>query len=160
MQSDVDTARQSAARSLSGTSAHLEPPRVLEDLEWQVAVMRPAGVSHSVAQVLDHMVFWQAWILRALDGKRSSMAGGWRGAAPTSRARWERAVERFKAGLDELSRRAREGSPFDKPGRISRLELLQTAASHNSHHAGQIVILRQMLGAWPISRRRSRGARS
>jgi hypothetical protein len=32
--------------------------------------------------------------------------------------------------------------------------MLQTAASHNSYHAGQIVILRQMLGAWPASRKR------
>jgi len=27
--------------------------------------------------------------------------------------------------------------------------MLQTVASHNSYHTGQVVLLRRILGAWP-----------
>jgi uncharacterized damage-inducible protein DinB len=154
MQKGLDIARRSLVRSLSGASAHLDPHRVIENLDWQVTSLRPAGVSHSIAQVLDHMVSWQEWILTWLDGTRSNTAGGWRGDPYMSRVQWERSLERFTAGLDELLRRGREESLFDTPVRTSRLQMLQTAASHNSYHAGQIVILRQLLGAWPASRKR------
>jgi uncharacterized damage-inducible protein DinB len=154
MQRGLHIARRSLVRSLSGAGAHLDPHRVIENLDWQVACLRPAGVSHSIAQVLNHMVFWQEWVLKWLDGTRSNTAGSWRGDPSTSRVQWERSLERFDAGLDELLRRGREESLFDTPVRTSRLQILQTAASHNSYHAGQIVILRQMLGAWPASRKR------
>jgi hypothetical protein len=100
------------------------------------------------------MVFWQDWILKWLDGERCSTAGSWRSRSPISRMEWERSIAQFKAGLAELSRRTREESPFSKIGRTSRLEMLNTAASHNSYHAGQIVILRQVLKSWPPSRSR------
>jgi hypothetical protein len=31
----------------------------------------------------------------------------------------------------------------------SRLEMLHTIAGHNSYHVGQVVLLRQLLAAWP-----------
>src|SRR5262249_12094487 len=36
-----------------------------------------------------------------------------------------------------------------KRGRKTPLEVLQTIASHNSYHLGQVVVLRQRLCAWP-----------
>jgi uncharacterized damage-inducible protein DinB len=97
------------------------------------------------------MVFWQDWIITWLDGKKPpSTTGSWRGSDfPASQEEWERAVPRFRSGLDELARRAREADLVSKRGTTSRLEMLYTVASHNSYHAGQVVVLRQMLGAWP-----------
>jgi uncharacterized damage-inducible protein DinB len=154
MAENIEIATRSISRALSGRGSHLEPSRVFENLDWKLAAARPDGVSHSIFQVLHHMVFWQDWILKWLDGKRLSTAGSWRSGPLTSRIEWERAIARFKAGLAELSRRAHEESPFDKSGKTSRLEMLHTAASHNSYHCGQIVILRQMLKSWPPSRSR------
>jgi uncharacterized damage-inducible protein DinB len=96
------------------------------------------------------MVFWQDWTVNWLDGKKPpSTAGSWRGSdGPASREEWERAVRRFRSGLDELKRHSREADVLSKRGKTSRIEMLHTVASHNSHHAGQVVLLRQMLGAW------------
>ena len=151
---DIEIATRSISRALSGQGAHLDPTRVFENLDWKLAGSRPEGVSHSISQVLHHMVFWQDWILQWLDGRRTSTTGSWRSSPPMSRREWERSIAQFNAGLAELSRRAREESPFHKSGRTSRLEMLNTAAAHNSYHAGQVVILRQLLKSWPPSRQR------
>jgi len=155
MPDDVELARRGIARALSARGAHLEPTRVVAGLDWRITGSRPDGASHSIYQLVNHMVFWQDWVLAWLDGRKpTTMSGGWRPeVGPTTRKEWDRSVERFTTGLAELRRRAQEGSPFEKKGRTSRLEMLHTAASHNSYHAGQIVMLRRILGCWPPSRR-------
>jgi uncharacterized damage-inducible protein DinB len=35
-------------------------------------------------------------------------------------------------------------------GKTSRLRMFHTIASHTSHHIGQVVMLRQLLGKWPL----------
>ena len=142
---------KAVTRALSGKSAHIQPGSVFAGLDWKVAGTRPAPVPHSVFQLLNHMVFWQEWVVSWLDGKRPpSTSGSWRGPdAPASRAEWEQGVARFRSGLEALARCAREGDLLSKRRRTSRLEMLQTAAAHNSYHAGQVVTLRQLLGMWP-----------
>jgi uncharacterized damage-inducible protein DinB len=116
-------------------------------------------VAHTVFQLLNHMVFWQDWVVAWLDGQKPpSTSGSWRGSdGPATREEWERAVGRFRSGLAELARCAGEGDLLIKRGRTSPLEMLQTAISHTSYHTGQVVMLRQMLGAWPPSPRGRRG---
>ncbi|HEY7818849.1 MAG TPA: DinB family protein, partial [Vicinamibacteria bacterium] len=62
-------------------------------------------------------------------------------------------MRRFQRGLEDLRRRSRESELFQKRisagAEKSRLEMLHTIASHGSYHVGQVVLLRQMLGAWP-----------
>jgi len=62
---------------------------------------------------------------------------------------WERALGHFKKGLKDLDRRAGTEDLFSKGGEKSRLEMLQNISAHNSYHLGQVVLMRQMLGAWP-----------
>jgi uncharacterized damage-inducible protein DinB len=151
MNADLKAPSKAIARALAGRSAHLDPARVFVGLDWKVVGTRPEGVAHSLFQLVNHMVFWQDWTVIWLDGKKPpSTAGSWRGNhAPGSREEWDLAVRRFRSGLDELTRRARDTDLLSRRGKTSRLEMLHTVASHNSYHAGQVVVLRQMLGAWP-----------
>jgi uncharacterized damage-inducible protein DinB len=143
---------KAVARALVGKSAHLDPARVFEGLDWKLVGTRPEGAAHSLFQLVNHMIFWQDWTVNWLDGKKPlSTAGSWRGRdAPGSREEWELAVRRFRSGLDELTRRAQETDLLSQRGKTSRLEMLHTVACHNSYHAGQVVVLRQILGAWPL----------
>jgi uncharacterized damage-inducible protein DinB len=146
--------RKALGSALSGTGAHSATRTVFADLDWRLAGIRPDGAPHSAYQLLNHMRYWQAWVLGWLDGESPPLpahaAGSWRGGVlPASRRAWESAVREFESGVDALERRASAGDPYKKHGGKRRLEMLSTIASHNSYHAGQVVMLRQLLGAWP-----------
>jgi uncharacterized damage-inducible protein DinB len=162
MDRDRQALTKSITRALSGKAAHLEPTRVFAELDWKAVGSRPGPAAHSVFQLLNHMAFWQEWVVSWLDGKTPpSTSGSWRGRdGPATRGEWEQAVARFQSGLEALARCAREGDLMSRRGKTSRLEMLQTATSHNSYHIGQVVVLRQLLGAWPppSGRRRGRAA--
>lgn len=145
---------KTVGRALSGTGAHVGSHSVFEGLDWKLADARPADAPHSVFQLLNHLIYWQDWVVKWLDGKTPAIpkhaSGSWPGSAsPGSSEEWERAVNDFCKGLEALERGSRGADLLAKRGRKSRLEMLQTIASHNSYHLGQVALLRQMLGTWP-----------
>jgi uncharacterized damage-inducible protein DinB len=144
--------------SLSGKGAHVEIARAFDGLDWKLAGARPPGVEHSIFQLLNHIIYWQEWVVKWLDGADPPIpehaSESWPGdAAPESGSDWEETVRRFQQGLEDLGKRSRESDLFRKRisagAEKSRLEMFHTIASHGSYHVGQIVLLRQMLGAWP-----------
>jgi uncharacterized damage-inducible protein DinB len=142
------------SNALSGTGAHVETQTVFAALDWRLAGIRPDNAPHSVYQLLNHMIYWQEWVVKWLDGSSPPIpkhaSGSWPGPpGPASRKEWDQAVRRFRNGLKVLTRRSQEADLLSSGGTKTRLEMLHTIASHNSYHAGQIVFLRQMLGAWP-----------
>lgn len=145
---------KTVSTALSGQGAHVEARRVLEGLDWKTAGSKPRGISHSVFQLTNHMVYWQEWVVRWFDGKKTPIpkhaSGSWPGrVSPATAEEWKQTVRRFKSGLAQLDQRSRECDLFSKRGRKSRLEMLQTIALHNSYHIGQVAQLRQLLGVWP-----------
>jgi uncharacterized damage-inducible protein DinB len=145
---------EALGRALSGAGAHAGTADVFAALDWKHAGVRPANAPHSVYELLHHMIFWQEWVLSWLDGRRPRIprhaAGSWtRRRGPSNRREWTATVRRFRQGLKALTRRAREADLFSGDDRRSRLDMLHTIASHNSYHAGQVVLLRQLLDDWP-----------
>jgi uncharacterized damage-inducible protein DinB len=145
---------KAVAGALLGKGAHVETKTVFAALDWKLAGRRVERAPHSVYQLLNHMLYWQEWVVKWLDGERPPIpkhaSVGWPGdAAPTSPVQWERAVRRFRNGLEGLTRRSRQADLFSERGGKTALEMLQIIALHNSYHAGQVVLLRQVLGAWP-----------
>jgi uncharacterized damage-inducible protein DinB len=142
------------ANALSGKGAHAATKNLFAGLDWQAAGARPRSAPHSIYQLLNHMSYWQNWVVSWLDGGSPPIpkhaAGGWPGAsAPASSKEWQRAVRAFRSGLARLDRQSRQTSLLTVRGKHTRLGMLQAIASHNSYHAGQVVALRQILGAWP-----------
>lgn len=154
MANDRNVLRKMMSRVLSGKDAHVVNATVLEGLDWKLAGARPDGVPHSVFQLVNHMIYWQEWVRRWLDGKRPKVpkhaAGGWPGGvSPANRREWEQAVRRFRNSLNGLERRSCKEKLLSKPGKMTGLEMLHSVGSHNSYHVGQVAFLRQQLGAWP-----------
>ena len=140
--------------ALAGTGAHADTKTIFEALDWRLAGSVPAGAAHSVYQLLNHMLYWQDWVIDWFDGDEPALPehaeSSWPGAvAPASHAEWQRAVKSFGRGLNQLARASRRADLFSAVRGKSPLEMLLTIASHNSYHAGQVVALRQQLGAWP-----------
>ena len=141
-------------RTLSGKGAHVATGTIFGGSDWQTAGALPAGAAHSIFQLANHMSFWQDWAVEWLDGGNPKIpkhaSGSWPGAAaPAGAKEWKDAVRRFRTGLERLTRQSRKGDLLARRGDHTRLSMLHAIASHNSHHAGQVVTLRQMLGKWP-----------
>ena len=158
MSGDRNVLERTVGHALSGEGAHVEARSAFEGLDWKVSGTRPDRVPHSIFQLLNHMIYWQEWVVKWLDGENPPIpkhaSGSWPGnAGPVSPEDWERAVGRFGTLLDELSHRSGEADLYSMSVSVgsekSRLEMFQTIGSHNSYHLGQVVLMRQMLGAWP-----------
>ena len=142
------------SRALSGKGSHAAAARAFSGLDAETAGARPGHLPHSLFQLLNHVVYWQDWVLKWLNGERPPVpkhaSGSWPGGpAPANATEWRRGVRHFQSGLKELERRSRDADLLAGIGKRSRLEMLLTIASHNSYHIGQAVALRQMLGKWP-----------
>ncbi len=154
MKTDNEVLKKMVGRALSGKDAHVEVKSALEGLDWKLAGDLPAGIPHSIYQLLNHIVYWHEWAAKWLDGKKPSIpkhaAGSWPGSkGPANSKEWKQAVRRLEKAVDSLSRRCGEGDILSKRGGKSRMEMLLAISSHGSYHIGQVVQLRQMLGAWP-----------
>ena len=140
--------------ALSGKGAHAATMNLFAGLDWKAAGARPKGVSHSIFQLLNHISYWQDWVVKWLDGENPPIpkhaSNGWPSSpGPTAPKEWRRAVRGFQRGLKRLDRQAREADLLATRGKHTRLGMLQAIASHTSYHAGQVVLVRQMLGTWP-----------
>lgn len=150
--------RATLVRALSGEGAHVRVKTALDGVTWTQAGAQPHGVPKSIHQLVDHLVFWNAWVVEWLDGADPPIplhaSGSWRAAArPATRDEWETAVTRLGGLADALERHAREdgldSTRLSVGAPKSRAAMLHAIASHNSYHLGQIVLVRQLLGAWP-----------
>ena len=144
----------SLSRALTGEGSHVEAKDVFDGLDWNVAGRQPEGAPHSILQLLNHLIYWQDWVVSWLDGEDPPIpehaAGSWPGAPrPEDAIAWDQAVQRFVEGLERLISHVREADLFTEGDGKTRLEMLQTIALHNSYHLGQVVLMRQLLGAWP-----------
>jgi uncharacterized damage-inducible protein DinB len=145
---------------LVDTHAHMPPAQILEDLAEQHAAQRISNMPHSIAEVLAHVEFWQNWFLKRCRGEEApfpeSAALGW---PAVSAENWNGIRERFLKGLeaaaafdahpDLLEKPIHPAFEFPPMADYTIRDALLHLANHNSHHLGQIVTLRQLLGVWP-----------
>lgn len=155
MSADDKAAERLARRALSGKASHAQTKEVFSGLALKAAGSKPRGASHSVYELLWHMSYWQDWAIAWLDGEKPAVprhaSGSWPAeAGPAGKTEWEEAVKQFRGGLAKLEQACRgAGSSTGRGGGPKRLEMLHTIAAHNSYHAGQVALLRQLLGTWP-----------
>ena len=135
--------------------AHISPARAIEGLTQEQATRRPNGVAHSIADLVAHMTFWQNWFCDRCDGIAAPLAAhapeGWPSPGP-----WADAHAAFTRGVDRavaLGRRADQSitPPIEFPplAHYTVRDALVHMAQHNSHHTGQVIVLRQIMAIWP-----------
>ena len=145
---------------LLDTFVHIPPVYALADLTAADATRVPAAGVHSVAAILGHIEFWQSWFLDRCDGQSTPMpvtaADAWPAVPATD---WPHVLGRFEGGLaraaafgEDLDRLANPIAPaieFPPLAHFTIRDALTHVAQHNSHHLGQIIVLRQLMGLWP-----------
>lgn len=140
--------------------AYAPPSHILEDLSEAHAHRRVDGSAHTIAELVAHLAFWQAWFLARCHGQPAPMpehaAEGWPLTPPGS---WPGTHAAFQSGLKDAALlaadRDRAAVPlapaieFPPLAHYTIGDALTHVAIHNAHHLGQVVTLRQQLGCWP-----------
>jgi uncharacterized damage-inducible protein DinB len=150
---------------LHGIGAHADPLGCIEDVSSELASRHVDGFPHSIRDLLFHMNYWMDYELRRIRGRKPvypehSSESFPAPNSPVNSAEWERLKLRFAELLVEFAalaqspepemRRQIESARAEDLNRSGTLEaVIWQMVAHNSYHAGQIVVLRQMLGAWP-----------
>lgn len=139
----------------------LAPARALEGLSPTLADRRIDGAPHSIAEIVAHLNFWQNWFIRRVEGTAAPMvrhaAEGWPAVAAGS---WPVLQQEFVDGLSRLTAWAdAAGDALETPltpaiefpplAHYTKHDVVVHVATHNAHHLGQVILLRQLLGAWP-----------
>jgi hypothetical protein len=144
---------------LRGGSAHLDFDAALADLPPELRGARVAGVPHTPWRLLEHLRIAQWDILEfSRDPRHVSPPfpdGYWPVSdAPPDPDAWDRSAAAFRADLRAMLDLVADPAtdlfapiPHGEGQTVLREALL--VADHNSYHAGQLVLLRRALGAWP-----------
>lgn len=142
------------------TSGFMPPARAVDALTAADAERHVSPTVHSVAEIVAHMTFWQGWFVQRCRGDAAPMARsasiGWPAVEPGS---WTAIRERFLRGLDDAAALGFDTARLDAPlapaieypplAHLTTREALIHIGTHNAHHLGQVITLRQVIGQWP-----------
>ena len=146
---------------LDGGSDFLAPAAVLDGLNTEQAIAKPHDLPHSIAEIVAHMCYWQEWFNGcAAEGFTGIVRHATLGWPAVSSDDWDAWRTRYLNSIEEAKRIATSsnslGDPVLPPGSNvpsltsdSRGSVILRASIHSSHHLGQIVTMRQLMGLWP-----------
>jgi hypothetical protein len=152
------------AEAFLGESAHAAPAHILQALPDESAYHAIPGATHTIYQELWHIVFWQQMTIDWISGIETAYPSKPSDPFPTEMQRtaepWPQLCRRFLDGARLVADAACDPAALEKvvrcpsrPGRPVRLmtvrDQLISLAAHNAYHFGRIVLLRQIIGAWP-----------
>lgn len=140
-----------------GGSASVSWEGALRGLSAELACTVPPGLPHSVADVVAHVQFWQAYLLGVFRGEDPApvvrAADSWPQRSPPdwAEADWEALKADLFRDQDALAAYAQDEAFMQQVtgDERDRLVPLTSFAGHGLYHLGQVVTVRQLLGAWP-----------
>lgn len=150
--------REHLVNLLKGRGAHLDFDKSIEGLPADLRGARAQELPHTPWQLLEHLRIAQ-WDILDFSRNPDYVEPKWPDdywpatAAPPDDGAWDRSVEQFRRDLKAMQDLVSDPStdlfakiPWGNGQTILREALL--VADHNAYHVGQMVTLRQALGAW------------
>ena len=153
-----DPVREQVINLLRGGQAYVTFDDALKDFPAKLRGVKPKGAPHTPWQLLEHMRLAVWDILEfSRDAKHVSPKwpeGYWpKTAKPPSDAAWKKSVASIKKDILAMQKLVENPKtdlyakiPHGTGQNILREALL--IADHNAYHIGQLVLLRQLFGAW------------
>ncbi|HKH46827.1 MAG TPA: DinB family protein [Thermoanaerobaculia bacterium] len=143
---------------LKASSAHLGFDEAIDGLPAELRGKKVPSLAHTVWRLVEHLRIAQEDILE-FSRNPTYKAPKWpddywpETEAPPSDDAWEQSVEAFRRDLEAMKDLVRDPRtdlfariPWGEAQTILREAML--VADHNAYHVGQIVTVRQGLGAW------------
>jgi hypothetical protein len=160
----IAATREELAFQLKRGDAHLSFLDAVADFPIEAINVRPPNVDHSFWHLVEHVRICQIDMLdylRRRDYEALALPEGlWPApGADASPDQWVESVERFRADLDAVEEfvmdegtglwtaAAQAWEPSHTP-----LRTVMMMVDHNAYHAGELSILRQVMGLWPAER--------
>ena len=139
--------------------AHVTFDASLKGLPVRLRGAVPAGLEHSIWQIVEHMRIAQADILDFCVNPKYEHTMKWpddywpRQRPPSSAAEWSESIQSYGRSREQLKRLARDVHdltalvPTGK-GSQTYLRAILMTADHTAYHVGQLVAVRRALGLW------------
>lgn len=107
--------------------------------------------NHSIAQLVNHLIFWNQQQLAKFKGEKPAAFSGDNKEtfAGLDKAAWEASVKQLDEVLTALEKTVEEADEAQLAkwaGTIGRI------STHNAYHTGQIIYIRKMKGNWDAAK--------
>lgn len=149
------------SRAHDGDPWHGSPiVAILKGVTHEQAARRPPNGAHSIWELVLHVTGWRTEAVRRAEGKPAAepAAGDWPDVGDPTAARWKDALAALDASHRDLVAAVRglqddrllqpTNDPRNRPlgTGVSYYELLHGIAQHDAYHAGQIAMVKKVLG--------------
>jgi uncharacterized damage-inducible protein DinB len=148
-------------QAILGDSAAAPATHILEGLTDDLIHRKLPNVPHTIYEELWHLAFWQQMTLDWISGTETPYPTTPSDGFPSNttepfdhlRTRFFRTGEQACAAARDTARLDQSVRCPSRPGNPVRImsvrDQLISLAAHNAYHLGRIVLLRQLLQAWP-----------
>ncbi len=143
---------------LDGGHAHASFDDVIADFPPKLRGEKPAGLPHSAWMLLEHMRIAQ-WDILDFSRTPKYKTLKWpeehwpKSLSPPNAVAWDKSVRSFHRDLGAMRKLVNDAKtdlfakiPWGEGQTILREAML--VADHNSHHLGQLIDVRRLLGIW------------
>jgi uncharacterized damage-inducible protein DinB len=144
---------------LRGGNAHQPLEAVVKDLPASLRGIQPEKLPYSIWQLIEHIRITQRDILEfSRDPSYQSPPwpeGYWpHEVAPANEAAWTQSLQQIRDDREAFITLLTDPTndlytPFPHGDGQNLLREALLIADHTSHHLGQLIVLRRLLGAWP-----------
>jgi hypothetical protein len=150
--------REHLLKLLTAEQAHASFESAIKNLPAELRGKRPKGAKHSPWELVEHLRIAQEDILDFSvnpNYKAIDWPGGYWPAtpAPPDEKAWDKSVRAFRKTLKSFCALISDPatdlySPIPHGDGQTILREAMLIADHNAYHVGQLVMARQLLGAW------------
>ncbi len=156
---DDKSLRRHLVDLLTGRNAHADFETVVRNFPEELRGVRPEGQAHSAWRLVEHLRIAQ-WDILEFSRDAEHVSPPWPESywppedEPPDDGAWERSLAAFRRDLETMCELVKDperdlGAPFPWGDGQTLLREALLVADHNAYHVGQLVTLRQLLGAWP-----------
>ena len=148
-------------RALDSHEAHCDWKAALKNFPVKLRGKRPKGAPHSAWELLEHVRIAN-WDILEFSRDAKHVSPDWPGGywpkkpTPPNAAAWDKSIKSLEHDLEEMGKLVMDPKtdllapiPHGSGQTILREALL--IADHNSHHLGQFILVRRLLGCWPVT---------
>jgi len=150
--------REHLVKLLKGGEAHLMFDDAVKGFPVELRGVTPSGAEHSAWELLEHLRLAQ-WDILDFSVNPDYKEKEWpkeywpETAAPPDVSVWDKSVQGYHTDLEAMCKLVADEKTdlFAKIPHGTGQTILREAlvlADHNSYHLGQLLLVRQMLGAW------------